>query len=269
MNLGFVKMEALGNDYIYIDMVESRNFNIADIRHAAPMMSDRHRGIGGDGVIVVDATSSSGEISVRFFNADGSEAETCGNGLRCVAQLVFDKVYTKGKHEFEITLKKTGKKVNAFVGDKTVTIDMGSSVVGKEGIIDFKDEKIYYVPVNMGNPHAVVFAKNVEALDIDEIGNFIENHKDFPERTNVEFVDIIDRENIKLRVWERGAGETMACGSGACASAVAAMVKGFCGTHINVKMPGGTATVSKNDDSIYLTSPVNYVFKGEYLIPIQ
>ncbi|MCX6113537.1 MAG: diaminopimelate epimerase, partial [Proteobacteria bacterium] len=136
MGLKFIKMEALGNDYVYVDMVENRGLSIGDIRAMASLISDRHKGVGGDGVIAIDATSSSGEISIRIFNSDGSEAEMCGNGLRCVAQLAFDRVYTKGKHEFEILLKKSGRKVKAFVGDETVTIDMGEAIVGKESVID-------------------------------------------------------------------------------------------------------------------------------------
>ena len=269
MNLKFIKMEALGNDYIYVDMVENKGLTVADIRSATPAISDRHKGVGGDGVIVIDATSSSGEIWTRIFNADGSEAEVCGNGLRCIAQLAYDSVYTKGRQEFDIILKKTGRKAKAFVGEKTVTIDMGEVMVGNETALDLNGKKITYIPVNIGNPHAVVFSKDIDSIDLEEVGSGIESHKDFPNRTNVEFVDVIDQDNIRLRVWERGAGETMACGSGACASTAAAMNKGLCHTHVSVKMPGGTATVSKNGNSMYLTGPVNYVFKGEYLIPIQ
>jgi diaminopimelate epimerase len=257
MNLKFMKMEALGNDYIYVDMVENKGLTVADIRAAAPAISDRHKGVGGDGVIVIDATSSSGEIWTRIFNADGSEAEVCGNGLRCIAQIAYDRVYTKGRQEFEIILKKTGRRAKAFVGEQTVTIDMGNALVGSEASLDLNGKKITYIPVNIGNPHAVVFANDIDSIDLDDVGEGIEEHKNFPDRTNVEFVDVIDQDNIRLRVWERGVGETMACGSG------------LCRAHVSVKMPGGTATVSKTGDSMYLTGPVNYVFKGEYLIPIQ
>jgi len=269
MNIKFIKMEALGNDYIYVDMVENRGLNVADIRTVASVISDRHKGVGGDGVIVVDATSSIGEISVRIFNSDGSEAEMCGNGLRCVAQLAFDRVYTKGKHEFEIILKKTGRKVKAFVGADTVTIDMGEVVVGKDSMLEFNGEEINYIPVNMGNPHVVIFARDLESMNIEEKGTFIEKHEKFPQRTNVEFVNFIDKSNLNMRVWERGSGETLACGSGACAAVAAAINKGICDQKVNVNMPGGTVTVSKNGNSMYLTGPVNYVFKGEYLVSVM
>lgn len=269
MNLNFMKMEALGNDYIYVDMIENRGINVADIRTWARSLSDRHKGIGGDGVIILDASSSSGEISTRIFNADGSEAEMCGNGLRCVAQLAYDRVYTKGKNEFDILLKKTNRKVRAFVDNDSVTINMGAAVLEKEATLEFNGEKIAYTSINIGNPHVVVFTRDLDSLKIEEIGSFIENHEIFPNRTNVEFVNLVDKENINMRVWERGAGETMACGSGACASVAAAINKKICSDTVNVNMPGGTATVSRKNESMYLTGPVNYVFKGEYLLRIQ
>ncbi|MEI6093115.1 MAG: diaminopimelate epimerase [bacterium] len=270
MNLNFIKMEALSNDYIYIDMIENRNVNVADIRAWAPMLSDRHKGIGGDGVITLDATNASnGEISTRIFNSDGTEAEMCGNGLRCIAQLAYDRVYTKGKNEFDILLKKTSRKVRAFVEGDSVTINMGPAIMEREGSVEFNGEKIAYTAINIGNPHAVIFTKNIESINIEELGSFIENHEHFPQRTNVEFVNIIDKDNINMRVWERGAGETMACGSGACASVAVAINKSLCNDRVNVNMPGGMATVSRKGESMYLTGPVNYVFKGEYLIRIQ
>lgn len=269
MNLNFIKMEALGNDYIYVDMMDNKGLNVADIRIWARALCDRHRGIGGDGVIVLDAISSSGEIATRIFNSDGTEAEMCGNGLRCIAQLAYDRVYTKGRNEFDILLKKTNRKVRAFVENEAVTINMGTAILEKEGFVEFNGEKITYTSINIGNPHAVVFTKDIASLNIDELGPFIENHENFPQRTNVEFINLVDKGSINMRVWERGAGETMACGSGACASVAAAISKKICNDSVNVNMPGGTATVSRKGESIYLTGPVNYVFKGEYLLRIQ
>ena len=265
MNIRFIKMEALGNDYVYVVEPDNQGLELNKLIRTVPKMCDRHFGIGSDGVIVVGLEN--GSVWARIYNPDGSEAESCGNGLRCVAKIAFDKNMTAGKKDISITLKKTGRKVHAFLDAEntgTVTVDMG-----KVKVSDLEElNKIEFIPVDMGNPHAVIFMKNIETLDIESVGPAIEKNKRFPDRTNVEFVEVVSKKEIKLRVWERGVGETLACGTGACAAVAAAFYSGLCDNNVLVNMPGGKAEVSMDEQkSMHLTGPVNYVFKGEYLIP--
>ena len=260
----FIKMEALGNDYIYVDMEDNVGLKPEDIRKLAPKICPRHTGVGGDGVIVLYRLD--GKIETRIFNPDSSEAENCGNGLRCVARIAFDRGWTKGKKDFEIILGKAKKHVHAYIKDDAVSINMGKAKSMNPEVLLHKESEINFIPVDMANPHAVVFVSDLNSIKVEEIGPIIENDKRFPLRTNVEFVEVQSKNKIKLRVWERGVGETLACGSGACASAYAAFSSGFCAQEVEVEMPGGTAFVSvKEDGAILLTGPVKYVFKGELI----
>jgi len=260
-NMKYTKMDALGNDYIYVLIEENHGLDIKELIAITPKISDRKKGIGSDGLIVVGKDND--QIWCRIFNADASEAETCGNGLRCVARLCYDKGIVKN-NEFKITLKKTGHTVNAVVNNDAVSIDMGKATVGKKERLDYKGNKIEYINVSMTNPHAVVECEDLNELDIKNIGPFIEKHKNFPNRTNVEFYNLIDKKNIRFRVWERGSGETKACGSGACAVFAAVYEQKKCDNVVDIHMLGGTVKVELKSGTIYLTGPANYVTTGEY-----
>jgi len=258
----FFKMDALGNDYVYVVAELNPNVDFNELIKATPKISDRVSGIGSDGLILVG--KENGNIWCRIFNADTSEAETCGNGLRCVARLCYDLGYTKEKN-FKITLKKTGHIVNAIINTDDISIEMGKAKVGQKESLNYNGKKIEYVNVSMTNPHAVVEWSDLTALDIRKIGPYIETHKNFKNKTNVEFFNLINETNIKFRVWERGSGETKACGSGACAVFAALYEQKRCDSKVKIQMPGGSAWVEMSEaGAIYLTGPVTYVFKGEY-----
>ncbi len=255
-------MDALGNDYIYVVTEQNPDLNLGELIKGVPKISDRSKGLGSDGLILVGREN--GNIWCRIFNADASEAEICGNGLRCVARLCHDLGWNTAD-TFQITLKKTGHVVNAKVSKDAVSVEMGKAKVLDKGTLEYKGYNIDYISVSMTNPHVVVECNDLDALEIKSIGPYIENHKDFPGRTNVEFFKVIDANNIRLRVWERGSGETKACGSGACAVFAALYSQKRCKDKVNVQMPGGTAQVEiSTAGAIYLTGPVTYVLKGEY-----
>ena len=257
-------MEALGNDYIYVDLEENIGLKVEEVQKLTPYMCQRHTGVGGDGVIVIYRVDE--KVETRIFNPDSSEAEICGNGLRCVAKIAYDRGWTKGKMDFDIVLGKTKRRVQAKIKESLVTINMGKATCTDPDLFKHKESEITFIPVDMTNPHAVVFVSDLNSFKIEELGPVIENDKRFPNRTNVEFVEVLSKEKIKLRVWERGVGETLACGSGACAAAYAGFCSGFCTENIEVQMPGGTAFVGiKEDRAILLTGPVKYVFKGELI----
>jgi len=255
-------MDALGNDYVYVVAELNPGVDIIELIKATPKIADRVCGIGSDGLILVG--KEDGNIWCRIFNADASEAETCGNGLRCVARLCHDLGYAKDNN-FKITLKKTGHVVNARINNEDVSIEMGKAKVGQKESLEYNGKKIEYVTVSMTNPHAVVEWGDLKTLDIGNIGPYIETHKNFPNKTNVEFYNLLDGSNIKFRVWERGSGETKACGSGACAVFAALYEQKRCENKVKMQMPGGVATVEISETgAIYLTGPVTYVFKGEH-----
>lgn len=261
-SFNFVKMDAFGNDYVYVVMEQNPGLNVNELIKYVPKISDRSSGIGSDGLILVGREQ--GNIWCRIFNADASESEMCGNGLRCVARLCYDLGWSKEK-TFSITMKKTGHVVNAKINDSDVSIEMGKAKVGEKEILEYNGGKIDYVRVSMTNPHAVVEWSDLDTLEIKKIGQYIETHKNFPDRTNVEFFKLIDVSNIRFRVWERGSGETKACGSGACAVFAAIYAQKRCKDRVNIQMPGGTAQVEMSAaGAIYLTGPVTYVLKGEY-----
>ena len=275
--LNFTKMTGLGNDYIYINCMNGEK--LKNIPEMTRKLSDRHIGIGADGVILIDKPSDlNSDCKMRIFNSDGSEAEMCGNGIMCVAKFIHDKgLSTKDKLVIE-TLAKT-KKVKLIENNgecNEAIVDMGEPIFQDTNIpynvyeafnkdldLNVEEEKIRVTVVSMGNPHAVTFVENLENIDIEKYGPEIENNPIFPNRTNVEFVQIIDKNNVKMRVWERGVGETCACGTGACAAAVASGLNGYTDENVTVKLPGGVLKIEwGKDNHIYMQGPANTIFEG-------
>ncbi|MDR1169432.1 MAG: diaminopimelate epimerase [Prevotellaceae bacterium] len=273
----FVKMHGTGNDYVYIDCFEQKIDNPQEL---AIKLSDRHRGIGSDGLILI-MPSTACDFRMRMFNADGSEAQMCGNGSRCVGKFVYDKGYTDKK---TITLETLAgiKTLELFpVNGKVekVKVDMGIPALNVEDIpvvwnepqlisrvIDFGVERYAVTAVSMGNPHAVIFIDDIDSLDLETVGRKIENHPVFPERVNVEFVEILSPLHARMRVWERGSGETLACGTGACAAGVAGVLNGRLERKPTVSLLGGDLEIEWNENSnhVYLTGEAVTVFEGVY-----
>jgi diaminopimelate epimerase len=273
----FVKMHGTGNDYVYIDCFEE---NVTNPQELAIAVSDRHKGIGSDGLILI-MPSVICDFRMRMFNADGSEAQMCGNGSRCVGKFVYDKGYTNKK---KITLETLAgiKTLELFPIDgkvEKVKVDMDVPVLTARNIpvvwtetqlinkvIDFEPEKYAVTAVSMGNPHAVIFTDDVDNLDLEPIGRKIENHPMFPERVNVEFVEILSPTHAKMRVWERGSGETMACGTGACAVGVAGVLNGKLERRSTISLLGGDLDIewNENNNHVYLTGEAVTVFEGVY-----
>ena len=273
--LRFTKMQGLGNDYVYIDATRA---NIENPGMLAKYISDRHFGVGSDGLILI-CPSDKADFRMRMFNSDGSEAEMCGNGIRCVGKFVYDKKLTD-KTLVTIETKAGIKVLKLNVKDKevdTVRVDMGTPIIESEKIPVIMDEKIAknlrlnaldknfdLSCVSMGNPHAVTIVDNVSYFDVKKYGSILEINEVFPNKTNVEFVEIKDPENIKMRVWERGTGETLACGTGACASAVACNLNGLTKNNVNVELLGGNLNIELSEDNhVYMTGPAVTVFEGE------
>ena len=282
----FTKMQGCGNDYIYFDCT-SVDFpgGAQGEREAAIKLSDRHFGIGGDGIIIIKKGKSA-DFEMVMYNADGSRSQMCGNGIRCVGKYVYDAGYSKGR---EFTVESMGavkylKVIKGEPGDKEtwLSVDMGSPILQAEKIpVAAQGDKVIMHPltvegkeykitcVSMGNPHAVVFIdKKPAEFPVCELGPFFENNAFFPERTNTEFAYVEDRRTIWMRVWERGTGETLACGTGTCATVVAAILNGFvdAGEKITVHLVGGDLQIewSGNEaDSVFMTGPAKNVFTGE------
>ena len=276
----FTKMHGCGNDYIYVDGAKEiiPQEKKPDV---VKKLSDRHFGIGGDGVIFINP-STEADFEMEMYNMDGSRAEMCGNGIRCVAKFVYDKGLTNRTH---ISIVSAGKvkyldltTENGKVS--TVKVNMGAPilkaadipviadreeepVIGGNIEIDGKNYKM--TCVSMGNPHAVVFMDDVAGLPIEKIGPLFENHERFPKRTNTEFVKVIDREHVEMRVWERGTGETLACGTGACATVVACILNGLTNDTVTVKLLGGSLRIQwdRQENLVYMTGPATTVFEGE------
>lgn len=273
MLVTFTKMQGLGNDYIYINCI---NREYEKILKYIPKFCDRNFGIGADGIILI-MESKIADFKMRIFNADGSEAQMCGNGIRCVGKYLYDKHITQ-KTELSIETLCGIKKLKLNVVKNkvlSVQVDMGvPSFIAKQ-IPMLGNNNITKIIVNgkiielncvsMGNPHAVILTNNIDKLDIEQYGALIENNSIFPERTNVEFVKILDSENIKMRVWERGAKETLACGTGACASAVICSNKGYTKRNINVHLLGGNLNIKwdENDNHVYMNGIAETVFEGQ------
>jgi len=257
----FTKMHGLGNDYIYF------YGEIEEPQQVAVKLSHRHFGVGGDGIIIIEK-SQIADFKMRIFNADGSEAKMCGNGIRCVGKYVYDKGYT---HKTEITVEtlsgiKTLKLELENGKVSSVSVEMGQTQVEEKTVLDLGDRKITAIPVSVGNPHAVTFVTDVENFPLSQVGPLVEKHKSFENGVNAEFVQVIDSTTLRMRVWERGSGITMACGTGACASAAAAVKQKYCPSDVPVKviLDGGELLVKidKNGNA-EMTGPATFVFEGE------
>lgn len=278
----FTKMHRLGNDYIYIDCIKGEK--IENPSYLAKTMSNRHFGIGSDGLILI-CKSNIADFKMQMFNYDGSEAEMCGNGIRCVGKYVYDNKLTNNKI---ITVETLGgiKKLKLNIKNKkveTVEVDMGEPIFEAEKIpvlsdkypvknlkIIAEDKEFIFTCVSMGNPHAVTIIKNVIGFDVQRYGEILEKSKIFPQRANIEFVQILDKENVKMRVWERGTGETLACGTGACATVIACNLNGYVKNDVNVELPGGILKIkwNKENNHVYMTGPAITVFRGEIVKPL-
>lgn len=275
----FTKMQGCGNDYVYID---GARFSIPmeDKPEFVRRLSNRNFGIGSDGVIFINPVEDKDiDFEMEMWNADGTRSEMCGNGMRCVGKYVYDKGLTDKKNVAVISGGQIKYLDYTFEDNKVklVKVDMGAPILkaaevpvisNNETVIDEDIEvngKTYKMTcVSMGNPHAVVFMENVADLDIEAIGPYFENHTRFPKRTNTEFVRVIDRKTLEMRVWERGTGETLACGTGACATAVAAILNGYTEAEVTVKLLGGDLLIKwdKAESTVYMTGPAEVSFEG-------
>ena len=277
----FTKMHGCGNDYVYVDCTKEP---LADPEAVARFVSDRHFGIGSDGLILINS-SEVADFEMAMYNADGSRGEMCGNGIRCVAKFVYDKGLTdKTKITVETLAGIKTLDLNVEKGQvKTVRVNMGSPtlkcteipvVFPQDEMINEPMEvegKIYPVTcVSMGNPHCVTFMdEDVRKLDLEKIGPSFENHETFPKRVNTEFANILDRKHIRMRVWERGSGETLACGTGACATAVAAVLNGLTEDTVDLELLGGHLAINYDriQNLVFMTGPATIVFDGEIKLP--
>lgn len=274
----FTKMQGLGNDYVYIDAINQKIENESSL---AQIISNRHFGIGSDGLILI-CSSEIADFKMRMFNSDGSEAEMCGNGIRCVGKFVYDKGLTnKTTLKIETLAGVKELKLNLKEGKvDTVRVDMGEPILEAEKIpvvssekmaknlkLEIEEREFNFTCVSMGNPHAITFIENVENFEVEKYGSKIEVNKRFPKKTNVEFIKIVNKEYIKMRVWERGAGETLACGTGACASVVAGIINNLIERKVTVELLGGILEIewNKEDNHIYMTGPAVTVYEGELL----
>ena len=278
--INFTKMHGIGNDYVYINDTESI---IKNPNELSKKISDRHFGIGSDGLILI-RNSDIADFKMSMFNADGSEAQMCGNGIRCVAKYVYDNKLTNKK----------SLKIETLAGIKTlelnvqdgqvfeVTVDMGEPILEPRKIpvnsnlkefinqeIKVNDTNYFATCVSMGNPHTIIFVKDVDKFRVCEIGKEIENNKElFPQKSNVEFIEVLDAHNLRMRVWERGSGETLACGTGACASLVAGHLNNLCKSQAFVYLKGGILNIKwdKKTNHIFLTGGATKVFDGNFTI---
>ena len=261
--LQFTKMQGLGNDYVYLDCTQQEPDNLSKL---AIRVSNRNFGIGSDGLICV-CRSEIADFRMRMFNADGSEGEMCGNGIRCVGKFVYDKKLT-GKTRLTIETLAGIKTLDLSVYNGTVqavTVDMGVPEVGKPIDVTVKGENYTGIPVSMGNPHFVVLYDDLENLPLEAIGPDFETLECFPNRVNTEFVRLEEKNVIRMRVWERGSGETLACGTGACAVAVAAFTSGLVGRETTIRLLGGDLNIRLDEETghIFMTGPAVTVFEGE------
>lgn len=275
----FTKMQGLGNDYVYVNCFKEKIDNPSEL---ARRISDRHFGVGSDGLIMINP-SDKADFEMEMYNADGSRGEMCGNGIRCVAKYVYDYGLTDKTH---ISVETLGgiKYLDLTVEEgkvQLVKVDMGKPVLeplkipvkadGDRAVdepILVGGEEYRMTCVSMGNPHAVVFIGcDVREFPLEEIGPKFENHERFPNRVNTEFVRVIDRHTAEMRVWERGSGETLACGTGACAVAVACVLNGLTDEEVTVRLLGGDLQISwdREKDTVYMTGPAEVVFDGEWM----
>lgn len=275
--INFTKMHGLGNDYVYINDIEGK---INDEKNLSIKISDRHFGIGSDGLILI-RKSDVADFKMSMYNADGSEAQMCGNGIRCVAKYIYDnKLSDKKILTIETLAGVKTLELNVGSNDlvKEVTVDMGEPILEAKSIpvnskkddfiaqtISILDKDFKVTAVSMGNPHAVIFVSNVSTFDVKKYGKALENNLSlFPEKANVEFIEIIDANNLKMRVWERGSGETLACGTGACASLVAGVLNGVCKRAATIYLLGGALNIKWDEKTnhVFLTGSATKVFDG-------
>lgn len=272
----FTKMEGIGNDYVYINCFTE---TVENPESLAVAMSDRHFGIGGDGIILIKP-SDKADFTMDMYNADGSRSEMCGNGIRCVGKYVYDYGLTD-KTSIAIETLAGIKYLDLTVENgkvSMVTVDMGAPVL-EAALVPVKseneqviDEKItvagidYHMTcVSVGNPHAVMFVEDTDTFPLETVGPLFEHHERFPNRVNAEFVQVLDRKTVKMRVWERGTGETLACGTGSCATAVACILNHKTDDEVTVKLLGGDLIIryDRQNNKIYMTGPAKVVFDGE------
>lgn len=271
----FTKMHGLGNDYVYVNCFEEKIDNPPAV---ARFVSDRHFGIGSDGLIMINP-SKTADFEMEMYNADGSRGEMCGNGIRCVAKYVYDygltdktqiSVETLGGIKYLDLTVEDGKVslVKVDMGKPELEADLIPIISEREQVIDEPievDGKEYHMTgVSMGNPHAVIYVDDVKGLDLEKIGPKFENHERFPKRINTEFVHCIDRQTVEMRVWERGSGETLACGTGACAVAVSSILNNLTDTQVTVKLLGGDLQIEwdREKDRVFMAGPATVVFDG-------
>ena len=274
----FTKMNGLGNDYVYINCLQEK---VEDPENLARFVSDRHFGVGSDGLILI-RDSETADFQMDMYNADGSRGEMCGNGIRCVGKYVYDYGLTD-KTDITVDTLAGIKRLKLFVQDgevKAVRVNMGAPVLEADKIPVMADSspvvdepilvegrEYRMTCVSMGNPHAVIFMEGVRELDIEEIGPYFENHQRFPRRVNTEFAEVIDRKTVAMRVWERGSGETLACGTGTCATVVACVLNGLTDHVVTVHLLGGDLEIEwdRNENVVYMTGPAETVFDGVLL----
>ena len=275
----FTKMHGLGNDYVYVNCLKESVDNPSAV---ARYVSDRHFGIGSDGLILINP-SEKADFEMEMYNADGSRGEMCGNGIRCVAKYVYDHRLTDKEH-IRIETKSGIKSLDLTVQDGKVSlvrVAMGAPILQAEEIpIRTDREQVLAMPievggmeyritgVSMGNPHAVVYLDDVTGFDIEKWGPQFETHPLFPDRINTEFCKVLDEKVIQMRVWERGSGETMACGTGACAAAVSSILNGYTKEQVTVRLLGGDLEIfwDRRADQVYMTGPAVEVFSGEIIL---
>lgn len=274
----FTKMHGCGNDYIYVDGAKEQ-IPGEKKPEIVRRLSDRHFGIGGDGVIFINP-SNEADFEMEMYNMDGSRAEMCGNGIRCVAKFVYDKGLTD-KTTISVISSGKIKYLDLFLKDRKVSavrVNMGPPILKASQIpvisdreeviaerIEVEDAVYEMTCVSMGNPHAVIFMDEVASLPLEKMGPFFENHVRFPKRINTEFVKVLDEETVEMRVWERGTGETLACGTGACAVVVACILNGLTKEEVTVKLLGGNLQIQwdRQANLVYMTGPAATVFEGE------
>lgn len=258
----FTKMHGIGNDYLYVygEVPE----NIAEL---SCKLSDRHFGAGSDGMIYI-SPSEIADFKMRIFNADGSEAKMCGNGIRCVGKYVYDKGYTD-KTALRIETLSGIKILNLSTADgkvNYVTVNMGKATAAERMYLNIDEETVTLIPVSVGNPHAVIFVREIDKAPLTTRGPAIEHHENFPDGVNVEFVQVISKTELRMRVWERGSGVTCACGTGACASVAAAISQKYCdyNSDVSVVLDGGTLHITvAADNTVTMRGPASTVYEGD------
>jgi len=274
----FTKMQGIGNDYIYVDCFDAAP---ADPAALARRISDRHFGVGGDGLILI-LPSEQADVRMRIFNADGSEAQMCGNGIRCLAKYAYEHGLAR-KNPMRVQtgagIKEVALAIRADGRVESATVDMGEPIFEPDRIpvrlngadvlalpLEAGGRKFTAVCLSMGNPHAVIFTDDVDAVPLGELGPAIENDEHFPQRVNVHFAQVLRRDEIRMHTWERGSGRTLACGTGACAACVAAARTGRADRRVIVHLPGGDLRIEwrEDDNHVYMTGPAQEVFTGDW-----